>query len=56
MSSDCPPLEILSAYLEHALTAEEQEAVEHHLVGCWKCREILKQSIIHDEPPDKESP
>ena len=55
MWSDCPPAEILSAFLEHSLTLGEQEAVEHHLAECWTCRETLKEALSRDQPPDQEA-
>jgi hypothetical protein len=45
MPVECPTAELLAAFLEHALTEEELEAVEHHMVSCWTCREALKESL-----------
>lgn len=55
MPTACPSLEVLAAFLEHALTPEEQELVERHLVDCRTCREILKDSLSDSEESSSES-
>jgi hypothetical protein len=50
--SECPSAEILAAFLENALTAEEQLALEHHLVTCRACREAIKYAL----PPEPAKP
>jgi predicted anti-sigma-YlaC factor YlaD len=43
-------IEVLSAYLEGSLTPAEQETVEHHLVTCRRCREIVKRALPPESP------
>lgn len=52
VTSECPSSEILAAFLDHALTPEERELVERHLVECRQCREILRSAL----PPEDPSP
>ena len=37
----CPDANLLAAYQEHALSAEEAAASREHFSGCARCREIL---------------
>jgi hypothetical protein len=55
VTSDCPSSEILAAFIEHALTPEEQAAVERHLVSCRICRATIKAALLAESVSDKES-
>ena len=37
----CPDAEIIAAFQEHALSAEETETCEKHFAACSRCRKIL---------------
>jgi hypothetical protein len=39
--SECPELEMLAAYLEHNLTANQIREIEGHLVACRRCRKTV---------------
>ena len=45
VTSDCPSSEILAAFIDHALTPDEQARLELHLVTCRTCREIVKAAV-----------
>src|SRR5262249_36492546 len=36
-SSSCPPLEKIAAYMQDAVTANENQQIEQHLQGCERC-------------------
>jgi predicted anti-sigma-YlaC factor YlaD len=55
MPSDCPPLELLAAFLDHELRPEEQAAVEHHLAECRTCREVIKAALPSEDEPGEKS-
>ena len=38
---DCPSEEMLAAFVDHCLNAEEKQAVGEHLGDCWRCRKIV---------------
>ncbi|MBZ5528152.1 MAG: zf-HC2 domain-containing protein [Acidobacteriia bacterium] len=51
----CPEANLLAAYQEHALSAEEAAACKEHFAGCARCREILaaledSEGIPAEEP------
>ena len=41
----CPPLEILAAYLEGKLTAQEKSSIEGHFLDCGKCRKLVSLTL-----------
>jgi anti-sigma factor RsiW len=43
--SQCPSDETLAAYLDGALTEEEREKIEEHLVDCTKCRRVVAEAV-----------
>jgi Photosynthesis system II assembly factor YCF48 len=45
----CPPAELLAAYHEGSLSAEELHSWKEHVVGCGRCQEILAHLEATDE-------
>jgi hypothetical protein len=53
MSADCPSLEILAAFVGHALSPGERETLEVHLVECARCRALIALAVKQEEPSEK---
>jgi hypothetical protein len=45
MADGCPSLELLCAFIDCNVTPEELAFLEHHLVRCDSCREIVVDVI-----------
>lgn len=45
MADDCPPIELLSAYLDQNLPSDQKASTEAHLVECPLCRKTLALAI-----------
>lgn len=45
MRDECPEVEMLSAYVDHNVTAKEELLLEAHFAGCWLCRETVVSSF-----------
>jgi anti-sigma factor RsiW len=43
--TECPPDEVLAAYVDNALSAAEREELESHLSDCAQCRKTLAMAI-----------
>src|SRR5271165_2341731 len=41
-AADCPDAEVIAAYAEHALGADESAHCEGHFSACARCRNILR--------------
>ena len=48
---DCPPADILAAYYEHSLDADESSRYELHFSQCALCREQLAAMARAEEVP-----
>ena len=48
--SDCPPLEMLAAYLEGKLTGQEMSSIEAHFLRCSKCRKLISRALKSESP------
>lgn len=45
MANDCPPIELLAAYIDHNVTPEERATVETHMVECAICRKTVVLTV-----------
>ena len=45
MAEGCPPLELLSAYIDRSLASDQKESIETHLVKCLLCRKTVALAI-----------
>jgi hypothetical protein len=45
MPENCPDAIMLAAFVDSALTEFEAQRIEHHLVRCKTCREIIALTI-----------
>src|SRR5271168_2072223 len=50
-TDDCPDPEILAAYSEHSLDADESARYELHFSQCGRCREQLAAMVLAAAPP-----
>jgi hypothetical protein len=56
--SECPDENLLAAYADRCLTAEEQRQVERHLSECRVCRKVIalvikSKGMVPDPPTAK---
>ena len=49
-SKDCPQADILAAYYEHSLDADETSHWELHFSQCARCRQLLAAMVRANEP------
>jgi hypothetical protein len=52
-ADDCPGPDRLAAFVEGALTANEEAALDGHIAACGRCQELL--AILSQELPEQES-
>jgi hypothetical protein len=52
-ADDCPGPDRLAAFVEGALTANEEAALDGHIAACGRCQEAL--AILSQELPEQES-
>jgi anti-sigma factor RsiW len=45
LMTECPPDEVLAAYVDNALSVPEREELECHLGDCEQCRKTLAIAI-----------
>jgi hypothetical protein len=45
MADECPPLELLCAFIDCNVTEEDRAGVVHHLVRCQACYELVVSVI-----------
>lgn len=50
-AAECPDAEIVAAYSEQALGAEERERWENHFAKCARCRKILRVLAASSDAP-----
>jgi Photosynthesis system II assembly factor YCF48 len=54
-AKDCPDAEIIAAYAEHALGADELARCENHFAACGRCRNILRVLAAASDAPMAET-
>ncbi len=52
----CPEAELLCAFAEERIAAEEKRRVEAHLAGCSRCRDLYSRLLAFATPAAKEDP
>jgi hypothetical protein len=50
-AKDCPDAEVIAAYAEHSLGADESAQCENHFVACGRCRNILRVLAAASDAP-----
>lgn len=45
MADDCPPIELLSVYIDQNLAPDQRTSIEAHLVECPICRKAVAVAI-----------
>ena len=45
LAEPCPNLELLSAYIDEAVTPVEHALIEAHLDGCFRCLDLVSVVI-----------
>lgn len=45
LAEPCPNLELLSAYIDEAVTPVERALIEAHLDGCFRCLDLVSVVI-----------
>jgi hypothetical protein len=50
-AKDCPDAEVIAAYAEHALAADELARCENHFAVCGRCRNILRVLAAASDAP-----
>jgi hypothetical protein len=53
--AECPGTDVLAAYYEHSLDAEETSRCDIHLAECSQCRQQMAIMAKAEAPPQKES-
>jgi photosystem II stability/assembly factor-like uncharacterized protein len=50
-AKDCPDAEVIAAYSEHALDADELARCENHFAACGRCRNVLRVLAAASDAP-----
>jgi hypothetical protein len=55
LEEECPPAEVLAAFVEGKISGQELVELDAHFIYCARCRELIRKVIEtkeHAQPPN----